>query len=269
MVCKKTEGAIYSGGTRVTKLLETKDLCKYFGGLKAVDGVDLTVEEGEILGLIGPNGAGKTTVFNLITGYLKPTRGEIRFNNKRIDGLEPHRIAKMGVARTFQIVRPFTRLKVLENVLVGYGHRYYDTSEALWGRYSRAKQEALKILSFVGLTERRDLEASALPIGFRKRLEIARALALNPSLLLLDEPAAGLTEMEIADLKDLIRRIVKNGITIVLVEHRISFVMDICEHIIVLDRGKKIAEGNPENIANNPKVIEAYLGTKEEEHAKN
>ncbi|MEA3355805.1 MAG: ABC transporter ATP-binding protein [Candidatus Bipolaricaulota bacterium] len=251
----------------MTKLLETKDLCKYFGGLRAVDGVDMGIDEGRILGIIGPNGAGKTTVFNLIMGYYKPTRGEIKLNGERIDGLEPHRIVRKGIARTFQIVRPFTGLSVLENVLVAYGHRYYARSGSLWGRYGRASHEALEILGFTGLARRKDLPASTLPIGFQRRLEIARGLALNPALLLLDEPAAGLTEVEIAELKGLIRNIVEAGITVTLVEHRMSFVMDICENIIVLDQGKRIAEGDPETVANDPEVIEAYLGSKEGEDA--
>lgn len=241
-------------------------MSRQFGGLVAVDEVDLKVKQGMILGIIGPNGAGKTTIFNLITGYLKPTSGRIFFKSQRIDGMEPNHIVKKGLARTFQIVRPFPELSVLENVLVGRGHLYYGRGRNLLGRYKNDRNEALRILEFVGLEKWQNELAKTLPIGLQRRLEIARALALNPTLLLLDEPAAGLTEEEVASLTDLINRIMEDEVTIVLVEHTMSFVMNLCEHLIVLDRGKVIARGSPDEIKVNPQVIEAYLGSKGEKN---
>jgi branched-chain amino acid transport system ATP-binding protein len=243
-------------------MLITQNLCKYFGGLKAVDGIDLEIKEGAIHGIIGPNGAGKTTLFNLISGYYRPTQGGIWFNGEKIDGLEAHEIVRKGIARTFQIVRPFTELSVLENVLVAYGYRYYRGALSLFGSYRGSQKACFKILDFVGLAEKSDLPAGALPIGMLRQLEIARAIALNPSLLLLDEPVSGLTEEEKGVLKNLIRKVVEEKVTVILVEHTMSFVMDVCERITVLDHGRVIAEGTPSEVANDERVIEAYLGMK-------
>ncbi len=243
-------------------LLEVRALSKEFGGLRALEGVSFAAEEGEILGIIGPNGAGKTTLFNLISGVHLPSGGEMTFQGKSILRLKPHQISRMGIGRTFQIVRPFQNLDVETNVLVALGHRYYPS---LWKssapyRQARILEEVRGLVERAGLRPYSNQLAKNLPLGFKKRLEIARALALNPRLLLLDEPSAGLRFEESTQLMGLIRQVLEQGIGVLLIEHNMQVVMDLCKRIVVLDHGSKIAEGSPEEIRSNPLVIQAYLG---------
>ncbi len=253
-------------------LLSIQRLTKSFGGLVAVNNVSFDVNSGEIVGIIGPNGAGKTTVFNLITGIYTPDKGEIFFDQHSIIGKKPHNIVKLGIARTFQTIRLFPSLSVLENVLAGSHCRMQSgvigAMLRLPGQRMEEREkisEAMDLLNFVGLESYYDFLAGNLSYGNQRLLEIARALATHPRLIILDEPAGGMNERETEDLIDLIGRIRDKGITVLLIEHDMNVVMKICERIVVLEYGSKIAEGTPEEIRNNPKVIEAYLGTEEDD----
>jgi len=243
-------------------LLEVKSLSKEFDGLRALEGVSFTAKGGEILGIIGPNGAGKTTLFNLISGIYPSSAGEINFQGKSILRMKAHQISCLGIGRTFQIVRPFQNLDVETNVLVAFGHRFYPSFWKSTGpiRQPEILKEVETLIERAGLRPYTKHIAKNLPLGFKKRLEIARALALNPRLLLLDEPSAGLQFEESAQLMGLIRQVRDQGIGVLLIEHNMQVVMDLCKRIVVLDHGTKIAEGSPEEIRSNPLVIQAYLG---------
>ncbi len=235
-------------------LLEVERLSKDFGGLRALDRVSLTLDEGELLGVMGPNGSGKSTLFNLIAGALRPDGGRIRLRGRDVAGLAPHRICALGIARTFQLVRPFARLSVLENVLVGrlYGRGRRTTAEAV--------AEAERLLALVGIQAGAQARASQLTLMDRKRLELARALATSPQLLLLDEFLAGLNPAETAAAMAMIRRLVAGGMSVLMVEHIVWALMDLSRRIVVLSAGQKIAEGAPAAVAADPVVLDAYLG---------
>jgi len=231
---------------------EVKDLVKHFGGLAAVNRVSFNVQQGEIFGLIGPNGSGKTTMFNLISSYHSVTDGKILFKDRDITDLKTHKICKLGIGRTFQVVKPLGRLTVLDNVIASAFARVNTKHEA--------RDLALETLSFCGLKHRKDVLAKSLPIGERKRLEITRAVATKPELLLLDETAAGLNPSEVDAAIALIKKIRDRGVTVIIVEHIMKVIMTISDRIHAINFGQTIAEGTPEEVANHPAVIEAYLG---------
>ena len=253
-------------------LLELADLSKHFGGLAAVSDVSFAVADGEILGLIGPNGAGKTTLFNVITSMIPPTRGRVLFRGENIGGLRPNSITKKGVSRTFQNIRLFPRMTARENVMVG---RHARSRAGIWGSVLRTgsqrneeaqiREKTDELIALMGLAGSEEFPAGKLPYGHQRRLEIARALAAEPKLLLLDEPAAGMNESETRDIHHLILAIRASGVTVLLIEHDMSLVMKVCDRLVVLNFGQKIAEGTPEEIRVNPEVVEAYLGREEED----
>lgn len=237
------------------RILEGERVTKYFGGLTAVYNVDFDINQGEIVGLIGPNGAGKTTLFNLISGALPATAGEIRYKDRKITSLKPNQICKRGIARTFQLIKLFGKMTVFENVLLG---SLFGKSEDI--NESDAKRESLELLEFVGLSEVRATPAKELTLANQKRLEVARGLATKPELFLLDEVMAGLNPAEVAQAMELVTMIRDKGITIFMIEHVMKAIMSVCDRIMVLNHGVKIAEGTPEEITTNKKVIEVYLG---------
>ena len=233
-------------------LLEVRKVSRFFGGITAVKDVTFGITKGEIVGLIGPNGAGKTTLFNVVNGFYPPSRGEVFLKGEKISGLKPHQICQRGLARTFQVVKPLQRMSVLDNVVASAFLHAKDRKEA--------DAIAAEVLQFTALYDDRNVISKGLPLGKRKRLEIARALATQPELLLLDESFAGLNPSELDESIQIIRNIKKRGITIMIIEHHMKVIMSISDRIVVLNYGEKIAEGSPLEIGKNPLVVEAYLG---------
>ena len=233
-------------------LLEVTGITKRFGGLVAVNDLSLSLDKGQILGLIGPNGAGKTTAFNMISGFYKPDEGDITFEGKNITGLRPDQVCKLGLTRTFQVVKPFPQLSVRDNVMVGAYNRTNDKKVA--------RQKAEEIIEFLGMQEMEGMTASSLSVAYRKRLEVAKALATDPKIILLDEAMAGLRPIETDHMIDLVRQVSKQGIALLLVEHVMRVIMSLAERIVVIHHGEKIAEGKPQEIVHDKEVIDAYLG---------
>jgi len=233
-------------------LLEVTGITKRFGGLCAVNDLSLSLDKGQILGLIGPNGAGKTTAFNMISGFYKPDEGDINFEGKNITGLRPDQVCKLGLTRTFQVVKPFPQLSVRDNVMVGAYNRTNDKKVA--------RQKAEEIIEFLGMQDLEGMTASSLSVAYRKRLEVAKALATDPKIILLDEAMAGLRPIETDHMIDLVRQVSNQGIALLLVEHVMRVIMSLAERIVVIHHGEKIAEGKPQEIVHDKAVIDAYLG---------
>ena len=234
-------------------ILKVENLSKFFGGIKANENISFNVSQGEILGVIGPNGAGKSTLFDLITGYTKPDNGKILYKNKNIFGARPDIVSNLGIGRTFQKLKPFSDQTLLENVMIG--------AFAKENNIKKARDRALEVIDFVDLIEKRHHYARELSTGQRKRLELARAMATEPNLLLMDEVTGGVDQKTIPGLVELLKKLKKFGTTIVTIEHNINIIMEISDNILALDQGQKIAFGNPKEIQNNKKVIDAYLGS--------
>ena len=248
------------------ELMRIEGLKMYFGGLKAIDGLDLVINEGETLGIIGPNGAGKTTLFNAICGVYRPTSGRITLDGKEVQGLPAHRMARAGIARTFQVSKPLAELSILDNVVAAAGIHEY-TGIRSYFKKSHTKEvieRAEAVLAQTGLEEMRDKKACDVSLGYLRRLEIARVLVTEPRLIMLDEPCAGLSNFAINEITDLVLSLKEQGKSIVLIEHNLPITMKVCDRISVLSYGKKIAEGRPEEVKTNKQVIEAYLGEEDD-----